>query len=167
MNLKQLSSFFGVFLFCGVIFGACQRAAILPDDQPVETSDNQVETSIDTVEDSATGSTVEVHTSQTQTSTGGTTTSEQSTAIEIEASNYAFSIDKITASEGTALLLTITSTQGTHDFVIEELGVSSGMLPVGEPVQINVPTDRPGTYEFYCSVGNHREMGMKGTLVIR
>jgi hypothetical protein len=31
----------------------------------------------------------------------------------------------------------------------------------------NVTLDRPGTYEFWCSVGNHRERGMVGTLTVQ
>jgi uncharacterized cupredoxin-like copper-binding protein len=27
--------------------------------------------------------------------------------------------------------------------------------------------DKTGTFEFYCSVGNHRQMGMVGTLVVQ
>lgn len=29
-----------------------------------------------------------------------------------------------------------------------------------------ISLDQPGTYEFWCSIGNHREQGMVGTITI-
>jgi hypothetical protein len=32
---------------------------------------------------------------------------------------------------------------------------------------VEFTADKAGTFEYYCSVGNHRAMGMKGTLTVK
>lgn len=56
-----------------------------------------------------------------------------------------------------------------HAVEIEGEGVEeeSGTIEPGAPpteVRANL---RPGTYTFYCPVGNHRQQGMVGTLTVR
>lgn len=52
-----------------------------------------------------------------------------------------------------------------HNFVIDELDIASEIIPGGESttVTINAPA---GTYEYYCSVPGHKEIGMVGTLTV-
>ncbi len=54
-----------------------------------------------------------------------------------------------------------------HDFVIDEFDISQ-VLPFGEPIDIQVPTDAEigSTHEYYCSIPGHRERGMVGVLTI-
>lgn len=88
---------------------------------------------------------------------------------EIEMGNFEFSVTEMTASPGDSLMIVLTNNDGFHDFVIDEFGVQSSVLETGETeiLQIDIPEDaQPGDYEYYCSVGNHREMGMVGTLTI-
>lgn len=50
-----------------------------------------------------------------------------------------------------------------HDFVIGQLGISSGGLNAGDSVTIPLNA-APGTYQFQCSVPGHKQAGMFGTL---
>jgi len=52
-----------------------------------------------------------------------------------------------------------------HDFTIDELHISSGIVPAGgkATVKINAPA---GTYTYYCSQPGHRTAGMFGTLTV-
>lgn len=84
----------------------------------------------------------------------------------ITATDFAYDVKEIKAKQGDSLVVAFTNSEGTHDFVIDELGVNSGVLNAGETMNMTIPTDKPGTYEFYCSVGQHRQMGMKGVLII-
>jgi plastocyanin len=52
-----------------------------------------------------------------------------------------------------------------HDFVIDEFDVRTKRLAPGEEEIIEF-TPRAGTYNYYCSVGNHRQLGMEGTLTV-
>lgn len=56
-----------------------------------------------------------------------------------------------------------------HDFVIDELGVNSGIINPGEAgeVSFTIPADASGmSYYFYCSVGTHRDQGMEGMVIV-
>ena len=50
--------------------------------------------------------------------------------------------------------------------MIDDLKVNSGRVSDGQTKEFSFTPEKAGTYEFYCSVGNHREMGMKGILFV-
>jgi heme/copper-type cytochrome/quinol oxidase subunit 2 len=53
-----------------------------------------------------------------------------------------------------------------HDFVIDELGVKIPVTQAGDTSVVEFVADTPGTYEYYCSVGEHRAQGQVGTLIV-
>ena len=53
-----------------------------------------------------------------------------------------------------------------HDFVIDELGVKSSVAKSGHSTSVEFVADKVGSFEFYCSVGQHRTNGMVGTLTV-
>ena len=55
----------------------------------------------------------------------------------------------------------------THNFVVEEIDIYSGVIPPGESKTITFTADEPGEYDFYCSVGDHRDNGMEGVLIVK
>ena len=91
--------------------------------------------------------------------------------IVIDTSNFKFSETALTAAPGETLTIKLTNSQGTHDLVIDELEVQSEVIEAGEEttVTITIPEDaEAGTeYSYYCSIGNHRQMGMEGTLTVK
>lgn len=145
MQLKNIA----LVLVSGLVFAGCTHEA---KNVPLNPEENQVletqvidETSI-LVEDDA--------------------MMEEGRAVSLVAEDFTFGVAEIKVKQGEKLTLLVTNTQGFHDLVIDELGVNSGLIPEGETMEIEVSTDQPGTYEYYCSVGQHRAMGMKGTLII-
>lgn len=101
------------------------------------------------------------------TSNGGSTGVELEAKIEISVSagNYFFSPNEIRIQAGQDTEIQFSEVSGFHDFVIDELGISQSLSASGTTtVNLNVAT--PGTYIFYCSVGNHRAQGMEGTLIV-
>jgi len=86
--------------------------------------------------------------------------------IPVQANNYVYDVKEIKAKQGEKVTVSFTNAEGFHDFVIDELEVNTGMVPAGQTVTVEIPTDKPGTYSFYCSVGDHRQKGMEGTLII-
>lgn len=55
-----------------------------------------------------------------------------------------------------------------HDFVIAELGVRIRLLEPGQEELLSFTApNRPGTYEFICSVPGHAALGMVGQLVVK
>jgi plastocyanin len=99
--------------------------------------------------------------------TNGTSDENIQTDFEITASHLAFSPDVLEVEAGQTVTVRVTSEDEMHDFVIDELDVDSGFIGAGDSavVEITVPADASGQeYEFYCSVSNHRALGMVGTL---
>lgn len=83
--------------------------------------------------------------------------------------NYSFSPELIQASPGEVLSIELVDVQGNHDFVIDEFGVRSELMDEGETqvIYVEIPEDaESGNYDFYCSIGNHRVLGMEGILQI-
>jgi len=71
--------------------------------------------------------------------------------------------------EGEALLIKMENLGGlTHDLEIEELQfhVNAFAGKTGRGLAFISSGIEPGKYEFYCTVDDHRELGMVGTLVV-
>ncbi len=86
--------------------------------------------------------------------------------VPVNGLNFSYDVKEIRAKKGDKLTVAFTNTEGFHDFKIDELDIDSGMVKQGDTMEIEIPTDQPGTYEFYCSVGEHRANGMWGRLII-
>ena len=86
-------------------------------------------------------------------------------AIEVEGGNFYFKPNEIKVKKGEKIVITLKSAGGMHNFVIDEFNVESETISGGSTTFEFVP-DKAGTFEFYCSIGNHRQMGMKGKLIV-
>lgn len=96
-----------------------------------------------------------------------TTAAGKIVEVVINASNFKFAPTKIEVNKGDTVKLTLKSAGSSHDFVIDELEVATSELGDGEEEEIEFVAEKVGTFEFYCSVGNHRKMGMVGSLVVK
>jgi plastocyanin len=86
--------------------------------------------------------------------------------FSIEASNFKFSLPEIRVKKGDTVKINFSVREGFHDFVIDEFNVRSKQHPAGESETIDFVVDKTGSFEYYCSVGNHRQMGMVGKLIV-
>lgn len=113
----------------------------------------------------------------TEASAEGTTTSGASIDVGVSlgtvkefivtGQDFAFAPTTMTVDRGNTARITFRNTDGTHDFKIDEFGVATKKLGAGESETIEFVADKVGTFEYYCSVGQHRAMGMKGTLIVK
>ncbi|MCI0565693.1 plastocyanin/azurin family copper-binding protein [bacterium] len=55
---------------------------------------------------------------------------------------------------------------GVHDWKIDEFNAATKKNHSDETDAIEFVADKTGTFEYYCSVGDHRTRGMKGILVV-
>ena len=81
--------------------------------------------------------------------------------------NFSFKPAVITDQKGDNVKVTFKNTQGFHDFVIDEYGVATKQAQAPDTEVIEFTATKAGTFEYYCSVGSHRMMGMKGTLIVQ
>lgn len=91
--------------------------------------------------------------------------------IKVRAFQFGFEPDPIIANKGEKVKLIITSTDVTHGFAIDELGIDVD-LPPNEPVVVEFVAEKGGKYFFYCSVpcdteGKVGHAAQTGWLVIR
>jgi plastocyanin len=87
-----------------------------------------------------------------------------SVQVNINGYNYRFEDNDIILKVGVPVTLTFTSQEGFHDLISDELGIATQRLNQGERDEIFITPEEIGEFEFYCSVGNHREQGMVGII---
>jgi plastocyanin len=96
-------------------------------------------------------------------------TSDLKIAAE-EKAGLSFDKKDLTAQAG-EVTITMDNPDGNgmpHDVAIEGEGVEQAGKVVQPGGTSEVTADlKPGTYTFYCSVGQHRQAGMEGTLTVR
>ncbi len=54
-----------------------------------------------------------------------------------------------------------------HDLAVDEIGLKTKIIKGGEADTVTFTADKTGSFEMYCSVGNHRAQGMKGPVVVQ
>lgn len=97
----------------------------------------------------------------------GAETPEDAVTIDVSGKNFEFTPSEITVKQGQSVTINFTSEDGgPHDFVIDEFDVATDQVSSGETSFITFVADQAGEFEYYCSVGAHREMGMVGTLTV-
>ncbi|BCX14577.1 MAG: hypothetical protein KatS3mg088_260 [Patescibacteria group bacterium] len=93
-------------------------------------------------------------------------TQTPSNMIEVEGGMYYFNPDVIKVKKGETVKISFRSVDGVHDFVIDEFDARTEIIREGQTAEVSFVADKTGEFEYYCSVGNHRALGMKGTLVV-
>ena len=68
--------------------------------------------------------------------------------------------------KGETVELAFRSLDAIHDFNLDEFEAQTNQIGEGEEEVIEFTVNKVGTFEFYCSVANHRQMGMKGKFVV-
>ncbi len=98
--------------------------------------------------------------------TAETSSTQEVKEFTVSGSNYAFNPSSIKVKKGDKVKITFNNTQGFHDWVIDEYGVATKQTNAPTTEVLEFTADKVGSFEYYCSVGSHRAMGMKGTLVV-
>ena len=91
--------------------------------------------------------------------------------VAVTAADFSFSVSQITVQAGQPLRIAITNTgERPHNVTITTPAGDQGSenAPPGGSMNWEVTLTDPGTYAFFCSVGNggHRERGMEGTVEV-
>lgn len=106
---------------------------------------------------------------------GGMETGEVSTSdttvgavkeFTIVSDHFSFAPNSMQVKKGDHVKITFSNPAGTHDLKIDEFNVATPKLSGDQNAVIEFVADKAGSFEYYCSVGNHRALGMWGTLVV-
>lgn len=87
--------------------------------------------------------------------------------FSIDAAPFSFTPSTMTVNKGDTAKITLKNTKGIHDLKIDEFNATTRTLNAGEEQTITFVADKSGVFQYYCSVGNHRAMGMIGTLTVK
>lgn len=82
----------------------------------------------------------------------------------ITSTNFAFNPKDITVQKGDRVRINFKNTDGYHNLVIDEFNVATKTLNEGGSDTVEFVANKIGSFVYYCSVGNHRTMGMWGRL---
>ncbi|HLD20101.1 MAG TPA: cupredoxin domain-containing protein [Patescibacteria group bacterium] len=84
----------------------------------------------------------------------------------VSGSNFAFSMNEIKVQQGDTVKIVFQNNDGFHDWVVDEFNARTKQINAGATDTVEFVADKAGTFEYYCSVGKHRELGMKGNLIV-
>jgi cytochrome c oxidase subunit 2 len=79
---------------------------------------------------------------------------------------FSFSLKEIRVKRGDRVKIVFNNQTGLHDWVIDEFNAKTPQIQAGQMAEVEFVADKTGTFEYYCSVGNHRAMGMVGKLIV-
>lgn len=85
----------------------------------------------------------------------------------VTGSNFKFDPSSITVKKGDSVKITFKNSGGLHDFVLDQFNVKTPIISSGQQATVQFVADKAGTFEYYCSVANHRAMGMVGNLIVQ
>ena len=89
---------------------------------------------------------------------------------EFTLDSFEFGYDQktVTVKKGDTVKITLTNSgKMMHDWVVDEFtGAKMKRVTNGQTGTVTFVADKAGTFEYYCSVGQHRANGMVGKLVV-
>lgn len=102
----------------------------------------------------------------TQSSPSGEMEQTNVKEFTVNGDNFTFDVKEMKVKKGDTVRVTFNNTEGFHDWVLDEFDVATKQLQAGGTETVEFVADQTGEFEYYCSVGTHRQMGMKGTLIV-
>lgn len=103
---------------------------------------------------------------KTSESTPSPNVSTNTKAVTMAAQNFAFSVKEIRVKKGDTVSVTLKVDQGNHNWIVDEFNAKTKTISSGQQDTATFIVDKAGTFEYYCGVGSHRQMGMVGKLIV-
>jgi uncharacterized cupredoxin-like copper-binding protein len=102
--------------------------------------------------------------------TGGAAATGAGGTVNLAATDFKFDPSNPTVKSGQVTFNEKNDGQVTHSLEIEDVNGQDkeleGNVSPGQSGNLTVDL-KPGTYEFYCPVGNHKQMGMTGEITVK
>ncbi len=84
----------------------------------------------------------------------------------VEGGKFYFKPNTMTVKKGDTVKITFKNVDGFHDFKLDGFNVATTQFQSPGEQTVEFVADKVGNFEYYCSVGQHKAMGMKGTLTV-
>jgi plastocyanin len=89
--------------------------------------------------------------------------------VQVVANDFSFSLSRLHVRAGTAVIELANFGQDPHDLRLQRAGARHisglGVVAPGARARLTVKL-APGRYSLWCSIANHRALGMRATLVV-
>ncbi|MGZ4292275.1 MAG: cupredoxin domain-containing protein [Gaiellaceae bacterium] len=89
--------------------------------------------------------------------------------VQVVAREYSFTLSRLHVHAGTGVIELANFGQDPHDLRVQRVGARHiaglGVVAPGARAELTVKL-APGRYSFWCSVANHRRLGMHGLLIV-
>ena len=99
-----------------------------------------------------------------QINTGANVIATKTVSFAVTGGNFYFNPKDITVHQGDTVKVTFVNSGGTHDWKLEGYNVGTNLVGSGQSQTVTFVANQKGDFQYYCSVGTHRGMGMWGTL---
>jgi plastocyanin len=90
--------------------------------------------------------------------------------VQVVAKEFSFGLSRVTVKRGPAVIELANFGQDPHDLRLQRVGsrhiAALGVVAPGARSELSLTLTR-GRYLLWCSVANHRQLGMRATLVVR
>ncbi len=91
------------------------------------------------------------------------------TRVQVVAKEYSFGLSRLQVKAGPAVIELANFGQDPHDLRLQRIGTRHvaglGVLAPGARAELTTKL-LPGRYSLWCSVANHRQLGMRATLTV-
>ncbi len=102
------------------------------------------------------------------TPTDASQSAEKVREILVVGNEYFFSPSSINLAVGKKVVLTFRNMgRMPHNLAADELGIKTKTISGGESDTVEFTPSQIGTFSFYCSLSNHRSLGMEGSLEVK
>ena len=86
--------------------------------------------------------------------------------INLIAYNFFFSQSEIVFKKGQNVNIDLYSADGQHDIYIEGYNIQSTVVDTNNKTNLKFTADKAGEFAFYSSVGNQKELGLSGKIIV-
>jgi plastocyanin len=91
------------------------------------------------------------------------------TRVQVTAQEFSYTLSRLQVHAGTATVELVNLGQDLHDLRLQRDGsrhiAGLGVVAPGEHADLTVRL-RPGRYSLWCSIANHRQLGMHARLIV-
>ena len=93
------------------------------------------------------------------------------TRLLVRGQEYKLLLSSLKVNPGNALVQYVNAGEDPHDLQIQRIGggeqLSIGELAPGDVGELGLHLERDSRYEMWCSLPNHRELGMEASVRVR
>ena len=90
--------------------------------------------------------------------------------VQVVAQEFRFSLSRTVIKHGWAVIELANFGQDPHDLRLQRVGARHiaglGAVAPGARAELSLKNLPPGRYSLWCSVANHRALGMRATLIV-